>query len=202
MILYGWLPKTNGQSQIGLDQYYYMNNKAFSFTPVLWYQGNSGWYAEVRYNYEAEKTLSVFMGKTFVNTSSFSYCISTMAGVVTGEFNGVALALNAELEYKKLFFSLQSEHTFSIENRNTNFIYCWSDVGYRPFDWLSTGFSIQQTSLCGAKFEKGFFIRAQWRNWGLPLYVFNPEKAGKYVVLGLNFTWEHKKKITALDNTK
>lgn len=193
MILYGWLHKAYSQSQAGLEQYYYMDTATVTFNPIIWYQANSGWYAESRYNYEADKTLSAYVGKTFENQSTFSYSFSPMLGAVAGGFNGGSIAVNTELKYKKLFFSSQSQYTFSLEKRSDNFIYNWCDIGYTSLPWLSAGISLQQTNLCDTKSEKGFFIKAEWGSWVLPLYIFNPQKSERYTVLGLNFSMATKK---------
>jgi hypothetical protein len=201
MMLYGWLHKANAQSQAGLEQYYYMDNKKISFSPVAWYQLSSGWYAETRYNYEAENTLSLYMGKTFENRSAFSYAVSTMAGAVIGEFNGGAAAVNADVEYKQIFFSLQTQYTFSVQNSSENFIYTWSDIGYRPLPWLSAGLSLQQTNLCNAKSEKGAFIKLELGAWTFPFYIFQPQRSDRYAIMGLNFTWQQKKRMNTANIT-
>jgi hypothetical protein len=197
MILYVWWHNAYSQYQAGLEQYFYMDKNAITYTPVIWYQANSNWYAEARYNYDAEKTLSVYAGKTFEKKSTISYSVSTIAGILIGQFKGGAIAVNTELEYKKIFLSLQSQYTFSIKYPNTNFIYNWGDIGYSYSSVLSAGVSIQQTSLCSSQSDRGLFIKAEFGNWTLPFYLFNPEKNDRYAVLGLNFSWQQKKKANS-----
>jgi len=202
MMLYGWLHNTYSQSQAGLEQYYYVHDNAVSIAPVAWYQANNNWYTECRYNYEAEKTLSVYAGKTFEIKSAVYWSFCPMAGLVTGRFNGGAIAVNTTLEYKKLYCSLQSQYTFSIENSRADYIYNWFDLGFRPAQWLTAGMSIQQTSLCNSKSEKGVFIKATYGVWELPIYIFNPGTGEYYWVFGLNFIWQHKRKINSVKPVK
>jgi hypothetical protein len=201
MILYVWWHNAYSQYQAGLEQYVYMDKNAISYTPVIWYQANSNWYAEARYNYDAEKTLSLYAGKTFEKQSKVSYSFSTMAGILMGQFNGGAIAVNTELEYKKIFLSLQSQYTFSIKYPHTNFIYNWGDIGYTYSSVFSAGISIQQTALCASVLDRGLFVKAQFGHWTLPLYVFNPERNERFAVLGLNFFLQQKKK-TVKNNTQ
>ena len=204
MILYGWLLNADAQSQAGLEQYYYMNSKTISFAPLAWYKTGSNWYAEGRYNYESEKSLSLYAGRTFEKQSAFSYTISPMAGAVVGNYTGGSFALNADIDYKKIFLSLQSQYTFSIRSKSENFIFNNCDIGYQFLPGLSAGLSLQQTNLCGAKSDKGVFIKIKLGAWELPFYIFNTGKAESYSVFGLNFMWQHKKKTPAHNpqNTK
>ena len=194
MIVCGWWHKAVSQSQGGLEQYYYMNNKSVTIAPIIWYQTKKGWYAEGRYNYEAEKTLSIYAGKTFEKRSIVSYTVSTLMGALFGTYKGFSIAVNTDLEYKKFFFSLQSQYTFSVKDRSANFIYNWGDLSYRVSPRLSAGLSLQQTNLYKTKAasEKGIFIKAAFGRWEFPLYVFNPAKKERYAVLGLNFAWQRK----------
>jgi hypothetical protein len=194
MIVCGWWHKALSQSQGGLEQYYYVEDKAVTIAPIAWYQTQKGWYVEGRYNYEAEKTVSIYAGKTFEKKSKISYSVSTLLGGLMGKFNGASVAVNADFEYKKFFCSLQSQYTFSLKDRNANFIYTWCDLGYQVIPCLSAGFSMQQTKLykMNAASEKGIFIKAEFGRWAFPVYFFNPSKDEGYTVMGLNFTLQLK----------
>lgn len=197
MMLCGWWHNVFAQSEAGMEQYYYVENKAVIINPILWYQSNSGWCAEGRYNYEAAKTLSVYFGKTFENKSIISYTISTMLGAVIGKFKGGAVAINAEVEYKKYFFSLQSQYVFSIEDRRADFFYHWAELGYNTSSRFSVGLSLQQTNPYKIKSitEIGFFIKATHGNWTFPIYIYNPGSYESYSVVGLNYEWKNNKQL-------
>jgi hypothetical protein len=178
--------------EAGLEQYYSVQGKTMSFTPIVWYQAKTGWYAEARYNYEAVNSISVYTGKTIERRSKLSYSLNTIAGIVMGGFKGGSIAVNADAEYKKIFFSLQSQYTFSVENRSLNYIYIWSDICYQLFPSLSAGISLQQTNGNNTEVisEKGIFVKAGSGKWNVPLYIFNPFNNNRYMVLGINYTWE------------
>ena len=193
MIVCGW-HKSNAQYQAGLEQYYSMHNKTVSFTPMGWYQSATGLYVEGRYNYEAANTFSLYAGKTFEKKSTISYAVSTMLGIVAGEFKGGGIAVNADAEYKKLSLSLQSQYTFSIKHPTNNFIYVWSDISYQATHWLSAGLSLQQTNVYNEKgiSEKGIFAKVKSGNWSFPLYMFNPLCNKRHAMLGINLAWDNK----------
>jgi len=196
-----WWHKATTQTQAGLEQYYAVHKNALSFMPILWCENTAGWYAEGRYNYEAANTFSLYAGKTFKKEAAISRSITGLLGAVAGEFNGGAVAVNANMEYKRVTISLQSQYTFSFENRMDNFIYLWSDISFQTSHWLSAGFSLQQTNLYQTKgeTEKGIFATARFGKWEFPLYVFNPGKNERYFLLGINFSWQHKNKKAVPD---
>lgn len=188
MIAFVWWHNATAQSKAGLEQYCYMDNTSVTINPKAWYQSNTGWYVEGRYNYEAAKTLSLIAGKTFEYESTIAYSVTPMAGVVTGKLNGVALAANTSMEYRKFIFSLQSQYTFSIDDRACNFMYNWADLSYELSHSFSTGISLQQTNFYRTKGESeiGFFLKATFGKWALPVYIFNSAGNKRYAVLGLN----------------
>jgi len=187
-----WWHKTNAQPQAGLEQYYSVHGNTMSFTPMLWYQSKRGWYAEARYNFEAANSVSLYAGKTFEKQSKISYSLSTIGGIVMGDFKGGSIAVNADAGYKRISVSLQSQYTFSAEDRSLNYIYIWSDISLRFLHSVSAGFSLQQTNGCNTNVisEKGIFIKAEPGKWVFPLYIFNPLSNERYMVLGINYTWQ------------
>ena len=183
-----WL---NGFTQGSFQQYYYAGgtNRLSYYAPVLGYHIGGNWYVEGRYNYEEINTGSLYVGKTFEHETLMSYTsITPIIGAVAGTFKGGAIGANVELDYRRLVFSSQSQYTFSIENKTTNFVYSWSDLEYRIKRWLALGVSLQQTNVYSNKgtFEKGVFIMLQYKSVSLPVYLFNPSTNDRYYVVGLN----------------
>ncbi len=194
MILCGLWHSTKAQ-QGGLEQYYYMGTyKAFTLVPVAYYQTNTNWYAEGRFNYEAINTLSLYAGKTFEKKAAFSYAASPIAGVVLGRLNGGSAGINLAMDYQNFYFNTQSQYTFSVQQRSNNFIYSWSDLTYRFSAKFAAGVSVQQTKLyqINGAFERGLVLRTGFKSWSFPLYIFKPESSERYFVLGINYEWQNK----------
>ena len=191
--LSGLLLKGFSQSNGAYEQDCYLGeNRSFCWVPVLSYRAADNWYFEARSNYEAINSASLYFGKIFRKKALISYSIIPIAGLVMGTFNGGSVGANVGLDNKKISFSSQSQYTFSTENRATNFTYSWSDLAYQLKDWMSAGISLQQTR---GLFEKGILVRAAYKNFSIPLYVFNLTTSKRYFVLGLNVEWSHEKKI-------
>lgn len=192
MIACVWWHKAHSQSGSGVEQYYYMSNKGSTINPRAWYQANSGWYVEGRYNYEAAKTGSVLAGKNFEKGGTVIYSLTPLAGVVVGKFNGIAIAENSTVAYRKFLVAVQTQYTFSLQNRQQNFLYGWADLSYRLTNRTSAGMSLQYTREEGmpAKADKGFFFKVELGKWELPLYFFNIENKEREMILGLIFTYK------------
>jgi len=187
--LSGLLPKGFSQSNGTFEQDYYLGvNKSFCWVPVVGFSTTNNWYVETRVNYEATNSVSLYMGKTFKKKAVISYSITPLAGLVAGRFNGGSVGANVTVDYKKISFSSQSQYTFSVENRTTNFTYSWSDLTYQLKGWVGAGVSLQQTR---GQFEKGILVKGVYKNLSMPLYVFNPAASNRYFVVGLNLEWDH-----------
>jgi len=187
MALSGLSLKGFNQSNGTCEQYYYLGkNGLFNWVPILTYNTPSDWYIEARGNYEAINSASLYFGKTFKKNALLSYSIIPIAGLVMGSFSGGSVGANVALDYKNISLSSQSQYTFSIENRATNFTYSWSDLTYQLKKWMSAGLSLQQT---GGLFEKGILVQGVFKNLSVPLYVFNPATRERHFVLGLNVEW-------------
>lgn len=192
-MLSGLLLKGFSQSNGTFEQDYYLGgNRPFCWVPVVGYHTPDNWYIEARGNYEAINSASLYFGKPFKKTALISYSIIPIAGLVIGRFNGGSVGANVVLDYKKISFTSQSQYTFSIENRATNFTYSWSDLTYQLKEWVSAGVSLQQTR---GIFEKGILLRGTYKNFSIPLYIFNPATSERYFVLGLSVEWGSEKKI-------
>ncbi|WP_295675106.1 hypothetical protein [uncultured Mucilaginibacter sp.] len=175
------------QSNGTCEQYYYVGKNTPSYwVPTLSYCTPGNWYIEARGNYEAINSGSLYFGKTFKKEALMSYSVTPMAGLVIGKFNGGSVGANITLDYKKLSFSSQSQYTFSIENQAGNFTYSWSDLTYQLKVWVAAGVSLQQT---GGLLEKGILVRYIYKNFSIPLYVFNPATSARHFVLGLDIEW-------------
>jgi hypothetical protein len=190
------LLKGFSQSTGTYEQDYYLGeSRSFCWVPVLSYHTPGNWYIEARGNYEAIHSASIYFGKVFGKKGLISYSIIPIAGLVMGSFNGASVGANVALDYEKVSFASQSQYTFSIENRATNFTYSWSDLTYQLKGWVSAGISLQQTR---GLFEKGILIRGVYKNLSMPLYVFNPATNDRYFVIGINVGWGREKKIKVI----
>jgi len=186
--------QVHAQSKLSIGQYSYIKRgEPFYVSPIAQYQSSSNWYAEARYNYEDLNTFSLYGGRTFSNEQALSYSITPMAGIMWGRLRGGSAGLNASLEYKKYYFSTQSQYSVSTQDLRESFFFSWSEAGYRPLDWLYTGVSLQHTKPrhAGALIEPGFFACFSYRQWSLPVYCFVPSREPCFFVVGITREWRY-----------
>lgn len=182
------------QSQGGMEQYYYLFQEGdLVQVPMIHYQSSSNWYGEIRYNYEDMKTFSFYAGKVFSKESRLSYSILPILGGVMGKFNGGSVGLNISMDYDQLFFSTQSQCTFSSEDQIHNFFFSWSELGFQVKEWIYTGLAVQQTlfwQTSSMLTEPGIVVGFSFKDWTFPLYTFRPMSTDAYYVLGINWKWD------------
>lgn len=197
-IIFLLLPVTAlAQSKSGLESYNQLGDQAgYLWVPVLHYQHQKGFYSEFRYNYEDLNTGSVFLGKTFsIDRPYTDYQFTPMIGFSAGNFSGISVALNAELEGKKLYLSSQMQYSFSLQKEVPGFYFNWSEAGYSVNDWFILGPAFQYTLQKGAQeFQPGFFMSASAGNFSIPLYVLYAGGGDPLVILGLNYEFSIRKK--------
>lgn len=204
--------EANAQSSGAVEQYYYTRTTgtAATMTPIAHITSSNNWYGEARYNYDEVNTFSLYAGRKFSRSGIVSWEATPLIGGLMGQMTGGSLGMNLGMDYRKLFFTSQSQYSFSIENAANKFFYNWSELGYTATSWLYAGLALQQTNVYRSlgKMEPGCMIGFSIKNWTIPLYAFNTTDEERYFVLGVNWQWENRKRksknevITADANIK
>jgi hypothetical protein len=172
--------------------YYYDRDGGFAMGPLAQLQTKDNWFLEARYNYEEARSVSFYVGKAYENTSEFSYSIVPMFGGVVGRFKGGSAAINLDLEYKDLYFSSQSQYTFSVQDEVDNFYFTWSELGYQPLDWFYGGVALQETYYPQIKehvTHPGVVLGFAYKRWTLPLYGFRTARTSAAFVCSIVYEW-------------
>jgi len=131
---------------------------------------------ETRYNYEAFKTGSVWVGWNIAVGDKLRLEATLMVGGVFGDTRGAAPGYELTLSYGRFELYSESEFVFDTDDSGKNFFYNWAQLGYSPVDWLSVGFASQRTRTyqTGLDVQRGFFVGFKYRSLKLNVYVFNP----------------------------
>lgn len=192
MITYG---TARSQEKAGMQQYYYTGLGASSIVPKIYYQSSNNWHSEVRYNYEELQTISFNIGKTISVDKRLRLTVTPMAGVVLGQLKGINIGSNIDLEYKKVFVSLESQFTFSIEKKSQNLFFNWSESAYQFLDFLYAGVALQVSHPYEIKnkLQPGVMVGFCYKNWTFPLYAFDPASKARNYVIGIDWDWQHNK---------
>ena len=100
---------------------------------------------EARYNYEGQRTGSLWLGHNFSVGKKVTLDATPMMGGVFGNLNGIAPGLEVTVSYKKLEFYSANEYIFDTDTKDGNFFYTWTQLTYTPVKWFTVGYVVQRT---------------------------------------------------------
>lgn len=109
---------------------------------------SGGWrwlHAEARYNYEAQRTASLWLGYTLSVGEKATFDLTIMAAAVFGDVVGFAPGMLAELNWWRLRLYLEAEFLYDTRSPPDSFIYGWSELTLAPLDWFFFGLVLQRT---------------------------------------------------------
>ena len=113
---------------------------------------------EARYNYEALKTGSVWLGYNFSTLNigkALKVDATPMLGGVFGDMTGVApgywIEATLQATYGNIKASTQGEYFFDAGNNSNDFFYSWSEFSASPSgaDWFRVGLVVERTQASG-----------------------------------------------------
>jgi hypothetical protein len=100
---------------------------------------------EARYNYEALKTASAFLGWSFEFGETVKLQLTPIVGCMVGDAGGPILGLEVALGWGPLSYSSQAEWVYDVQGGTGSFLYAWSELDVRPWEWLRAGVVVQRT---------------------------------------------------------
>ena len=153
---------------------YFVPHAQVYASPV--FTADHGWlHLEARYNYEAQKTGSTWIGYNFKHGDKWVLDVSPMVAGVFGDLDGIAPGWNLTLSYGRLELSSQNEYVFDLRDRSGNFFYSWAEFSYSPWDWFRTGVVSQRTKAyqTDLDIQRGLLAGISYKKMNLTTYVFN-----------------------------
>lgn len=144
---------------------------------------------EARYNYESQRTGSLWAGYNFSAGDKLVLDVTPMVGAVFGNMTGIAPGCEFSLSYKKVELSSQIEYVFDTSHSDNSFLYSWNELVYSPVDWFHAGLVSQRTRAYHTDLDvqRGFSVGVAHKRVDFTTYVFNAGWTDPTVVLGLTF---------------
>ncbi len=139
-----------------------------------------GWlHLEARYNYEAPRTGSFWVGYNFSVGKELKLDFTPMLGGVFGDTTGIAPGYTGTLSWWKLELSSQGEFVVDTGSSSDSFFYTWSELTLAPADWFRFGLVIQRTKLYQTDFDiqRGVLVAFTYKSVDVSAYVFNPDES-------------------------
>lgn len=141
---------------------------------------------EARANYEALHSQSAFVGWTFSGGDTVRLSATPIAGFVAGGAHGPIAGLEASVGIGRLDYYLEAEYLPANAGRS-GYLYAWSELAFRPVEWLRVGFAAQRTRIYGGErdYQVGGLIQFTVKRCTAGFYWFNPGSEDQVGMLSL-----------------
>ena len=146
---------------------------------------------EARYNYEGVGARSAFVGWTFSGGEEIKWELTPLIGGGWGSVHAVIPALEASLSWRAFDFYIEAESVRNQREHTDSYWYAWSELGYRPAEWLRFGLAAQRTRAYGGErdIQRGPFAQVTWKSLTVGGFWFNPGSKDQVFVasIGVSF---------------
>jgi len=155
------------------------------------FTADRGWlHLEARYNYEALKTGSAWVGYNFSGGETLTWEFTPMIGGVFGDTTGITPGYKGSLGWRKLELYSEGEYVFDTGSSSDSFFYNWSELTLAPVEWFRFGMVTQRTRVyqTDRDIQRGLLAGVSFKRVNLTGYVLNPDDEPTFVLaVGLTF---------------
>lgn len=171
--------------------FYYIMPNDENKTTLIGTADHNKLHLEARYNYEDEKTVSLFGGYNFETGKDLVFGLTPIIGFSIGNTDAVIPGLELSLNWKILDYYSESEYVFDLEDKENNFFYTWAELGITPFDNLRMGGVASRTLMYDSdlEIERGVFFEYSFGQIKTMIYYFYPFSKDGYLIptFGIEF---------------
>jgi hypothetical protein len=142
---------------------------------------------EARYNYESVGARSAYIGWTFSGGDTITWELTPLLGGAWGSLQAFVPAVEASVSWRQFDFYIEAEAVRDQREQSDSYFYAWSELGYRPAEWLRFGLVAQRTRAYGGErdIQRGPFAQLTWRRVTLGGFWFNPGAKDQIFVASL-----------------
>ena len=146
---------------------------------------------EGRYNYEDDRTGSLFAGYEFELGDRPALWVAPMVGAVVGNTDGIAPAVELELTLGRFTLYDESEVVLTFGEGVDDFLYSWGTATYEVRSWLRPGLAFQRLRVFGSdrELDPGLVVQSDVGPLELSLYGFNPFDSDRFFQLGMSVSF-------------
>jgi hypothetical protein len=158
---------------------------------VIGYADHDALHLEARYNYENEKSVSLFGGYRFDFGQQVTCGFTRMLGVLIGPTSGLVPGLEVEIAWKKFDLYSESEYVLDLGDGEGHYFYTWAELAISPIEHLRTGISANRTRLYETQFDlqRGVFVEYSFSRISTGIHYFNPFSSEDFVLATLALTF-------------
>src|SRR4029077_3513080 len=131
---------------------------------------------EARYNDEALKTGSLWLGYNFSVGQKLTLEATPMLGGVFGDITGIAPGYTISISHEPFELFTQGEYFFDAAIHAGNFFYSWSELSCAPASWFRVGVVVDRTKALGSKFDirRGPLVGFKYKKVDFTTYWLSP----------------------------
>lgn len=131
---------------------------------------------EARVNYESVGARSAFIGWTFSGGEEVQWQLRPLIGGAWGTTRALVPAVEASVAWQRLDFYIEAEYVRDKHEQSSSYMYAWSELGFKPVEWLRLGLAAQRTRAYGGErdIQRGPFAQVTWSRFTLGGFWFNP----------------------------
>jgi hypothetical protein len=146
---------------------------------------------EARYNYESHGACSAFVGWTFSGGDSVTWELTPLLGGAWGSVRAFVPGVEASLGWRQFDFYIEGEYVRDNAEHSSSYWYAWTELGFKPVEWLRIGVAGQRTRAYGGDrdIQRGPFAQLIWRSVTIGGYWFNPGSSDQVVVTSIGVTF-------------
>ncbi len=144
---------------------------------------------EARYNYEARASSSAFVGWTFAGGTELTWEVTPIIGTLFGRARGLVPGVEASAGYGAFDLYVEAEYVFDRQQASDDYLYAWSELGWRPLQWLRVGIVGQRTRVVDndRDLQRGVLLQVFAGRATISAYAFNPDNSNRYATLAVGF---------------
>jgi len=146
---------------------------------------------EARYNYEAQRTGSLWAGYNLSVGKKLVLEATPMIGGVFGNVNGIAPGLEVTATYKKLQLFSANEYIFDTTTKAGDFFYTWTQLTYSPVPWFAAGYVVQRTRAyqTALDIQRGLLLQVTHKKATFSTQIFNIGETNPVLVFSLGYSF-------------
>jgi hypothetical protein len=115
--------------------------------------------------------------------------VTPIIGALSGRARGLVPGVEASVGYKSFDVYIEAEYVFDRNDSNDNYFYAWSELGWKPVEWLRVGIVGQRTRVVSSDrdLQRGLLLQVFAGKATISAYAFNPENSSRYTTVALGF---------------
>ena len=139
-------PATKPSWEFALTAYPTVVRGGDNYTSAIAVADRGPLHLEARYNYESVGARSAFVGWTFSGGEAITWELTPLLGGAWGTTQAFVPGLEVSVAWERLDFYVEAEYVRDSHERTDSYYYAWSELGFRPVEWLRVGVAGQRTT--------------------------------------------------------